>query len=468
MSRADPSPQPAPLAGDSPKGAVGRAGRGEAARSAPHRVTSLIGIPSSISIESDLAREVRAVLPSKTRVGIVLAIVFLTGFIPIDTYRLHELFRESLVIRFESSLLLAIFYAVTLTRLGEPLAYGIAGASLAVLSFAVFSLVPLAPGPLDHFYLEQVIFAEILILGSSLFLPVNGRTMFGLAMIPFSAQILATLQFDFTENLRALGATLVAVVIAAAAAHCNYGIRRKELEGRLAKEILQQSRADFVATLTHDIKNPLGVIGGYVQMLQDEEKTLSPEGLEYLTRIDAAARRALMLAVNFLYVSRIGAGRLKLVRAPTDLPRILHHVVTHQRCLASLKKISFAEEIEEDLPSVDADEVQIDRVFSNLINNAIKFAPEESAVRVQMHRSGADGVEVVVEDSGQGLPAEAPERIFERYAGVSTSTESTGLGLFIVKTIMEAHGGKVSAENRGDAPGARFRVWLPIRGPQSR
>ena len=467
MSRADPSPQPTSPAGDTPIGEVGKAGRREAARSAPHRVASLIGIPSSISIESDLAREVRAALPSKIRVGIVLAIVFLNSFIPIDAYGLHEFFRESLVIRLESSLILAILYAVTLTKLGEPLAYAIAGGSLAVLSFAVFSLVPLASGPLDHFYLEQVILAEILILGSNLFLPVDGRTMLGLAMIPFLAQVLATLQFDFMENLRALGATLIAVVIATAAAHHHYGIRRREFEGRLAKEILQQSRADFVATLTHDIKNPLGVIGGYVQMLRDEEKALSPEGLEYLTRIDAAARRALMLAVNFLYVSRIGAGRLKLVRAPTNLPQVLQHVVMHQSCLASLKKISFAEEIEENLPFVDADEVQLDRVFANLINNAIKFAPEGSAVRTRMQRSGEDGVEVVVEDSGPGLPAGAPERVFERYSEVPASTESTGLGLFIVKTIMEAHGGKVSAENRGDVPGARFRVWLPIRGPQS-
>jgi signal transduction histidine kinase len=114
-----------------------------------------------------------------------------------------------------------------------------------------------------------------------------------------------------------------------------------------------------------------------------------------------------------------------------------------------------------DLPAVDADVAALDRVFANLLGNAIKHTPAGGTVRIVARPSGATLIEVVVEDTGGGIPPGQEMRIFERYTGAASRADSTGLGLFIARTITAAHGGTISAENRLDARGARFRVVLP-------
>lgn len=466
MNPAAPPPSPIPTTAGSSRVEAPGTGQKAAASLPKRRLSALIGLPALAFVEVDLARETRALLPSRIRLGIVLGGALLLALLPLDFIRLPEHFQEAVVLRVECIPLLAVFYGLTLTRLGISAPYMIAAGVIAIESFAIFRFVPFASGPLSAVYLQQVIGADLLIVGSSLILPVNGRAMLVLATIPLLSHVGTTLDFAFMGNLPALASSAMAAVIAVAGAENNYRMRRGEVEGRLAKDSLLQARADFIATLTHDIKNPLGVIGGYVQMLREEEKSLSPESREYLTRIEAATRRGLMLAVNFLDVTRIGSHRVKLVRNPLDLAVLLRHTLMHQRCLAELKGIRLTEDFDPDLPLVEADDVQLDRVFTNLVDNAIKFTPDNGTVCLRAHRHGPTEVEVVVEDGGEGLQGQAPEAIFERYADLSRSGESTGLGLFIVKTITEAHGGRVTAENRQEARGARFRVWLPIRGAE--
>jgi signal transduction histidine kinase len=103
----------------------------------------------------------------------------------------------------------------------------------------------------------------------------------------------------------------------------------------------------------------------------------------------------------------------------------------------------------------------LDRVFANLLSNAIKHTPGGGTVRVVGRLARPDLVEVVVEDTGEGIPLGQETRIFERYTSAASRTDSTGLGLFIARTITLAHGGTISAENRQDCRGARFRVLLP-------
>ena len=232
-------------------------------------------------------------------------------------------------------------------------------------------------------------------------------------------------------------------------------------EERRAKVAELRTKRDFAAMIAHDLKVPLAVISGYADLLCESPQTFA--AVQNLgERIGVSVRRSLTLTVNFLDAWRIGEGRLVLHRVPTDLVRLLRHVIMHQRCLAEAKGIRIVEASEEGIPLVDADEAELDRVFANLLNNAIHHTPASGTVWISIRRMDACALEVVVEDSGEGIPPDQLGVLFEKFSAPSDLPDSTGLGLFIVKTITEAHGGLVIGENRSDGPGARFRVQLPV------
>ncbi|MGH7858588.1 MAG: sensor histidine kinase, partial [Candidatus Binatia bacterium] len=233
-------------------------------------------------------------------------------------------------------------------------------------------------------------------------------------------------------------------------------------EGRAAKEALLRARSDFVAMLTHDIKNPLGAVSGYVSLLREEDPPPA-EAREILARIEAANQTALLLATNFLDVSTIEASGVTISARPTDVGDLLRRILSEQRSQAETKGVDLALDARLDLPTLQADPGLLGRIFTNLIDNAIKFTPRGGAVRASARADGEGHLEVVVEDTGAGIPPDAMGRIFQRYSRASSRSDSTGLGLYIVRTFTEAHGGTVFAENRDDRLGARVGVRLPVR-----
>jgi len=226
------------------------------------------------------------------------------------------------------------------------------------------------------------------------------------------------------------------------------------------KHALEQLRADFLSMITHDIKVPLTVILGYTEMLTDPEPPPDQIPPDILTRIRESGETIHALVCNFLDLSRIEAGRMTLDRRPFDLTAMLAHAVEHYGSTARRKGVRLALETEP-LPPLVADETQLQRVVTNLLGNAIKYTATGGRVTVSTARE--DGrVAVAFRDTGRGIPADEIPHLFEKYRRVRETkrTEGTGLGLFIAKTIVEAHGGDVRVESTPGA-GSTFTVLLP-------
>jgi signal transduction histidine kinase len=219
--------------------------------------------------------------------------------------------------------------------------------------------------------------------------------------------------------------------------------------------------------VTHDIKNPLAVIDGFVEMIRDDGDMPSAMRDELLARVHASVRTAITLAVNFLDASKIEADRFVLRTRPIDVGDLIRGVVADQRLPAEHKGVRLLDDSEAELPLVDADATALGRVFTNLIGNAIKHTPAGGTVRLVARLSSADRIEIAVEDTGEGIPPGQESRIFERYTGAASRADSTGLGLFIARTLTAAHRGTIRAENRQDGAGARFVLTLPAAPARS-
>lgn len=238
--------------------------------------------------------------------------------------------------------------------------------------------------------------------------------------------------------------------------HGFQGIGRDVTERRQVEAM----KADFLAMISHDMKNPVSIIVGYTEILLNDYNVDSA-CREMLVSIDSSARGLLHLIMNFLDLSKIEAGALRLHRVETDINEVLHQVVRYQEPLARVKRIAMIEDLRP-VPALRVDRVQMDRVFVNLIGNAIKYTPP--AGRVQVQTTSYNGtVEVRIKDTGPGIPAEQQPQLFGKYQRLSPSaqTEGTGLGLFIAKSMIDAHGGMVRVES-APSQGATFIVSLPV------
>jgi len=238
-----------------------------------------------------------------------------------------------------------------------------------------------------------------------------------------------------------------------------------------ARKAIERQRAEFVAMLTHDIKNPLAAILGYVDLLYDEtEGTRSTETNDFLQRLKDNALTIYSLIANYLDLARVEAGSLVLHKTPESLAGILRRVVDQYGAVARRHGLSFTLDIRDDLPLLFGDALALERVFANLVRNALKFTPEHGRVTVSaQQRTNREGKGIVVEvrDTGPGIAPEMLPVLFEKYRRVMTTSqhEGTGLGLFIVKTLVEAHQGRVEIESQLGA-GTCVRVMLPAASSQ--
>ncbi len=226
------------------------------------------------------------------------------------------------------------------------------------------------------------------------------------------------------------------------------------------KHATEQLRADFLSMLIHDIKAPLTVILGYVELLSD-----SPDSLamleETLPRIRESGELIHGLVCNFLDLSRIEAGRLRLDPRSVDLDDLVREAIEQYAPRATRKSIALVY-TPGGLAPFPADALQLDRVIANLLGNAIKYTPAGGTVTVATALQ-AGRAALTVKDTGPGIPAELLPHLFQKYrrARESRRVEGTGLGLFIAKTISEAHGGSIEVDTAPGA-GSTFTVRLPI------
>jgi PAS domain S-box-containing protein len=224
---------------------------------------------------------------------------------------------------------------------------------------------------------------------------------------------------------------------------------------------LDQLRSDFLAMVGHDIRNPLSAIFGYTEMMLDPGAPLSPAQRELLLRINNNTRTVLTLVGNFLDASRIESGRMTLDRRPIDINAVARRTVEQYATHAQLVDLRLDVALDPDLPPILADELQVERVAANLLTNAIKFTPRGGTVTLRTERLPSS-IGLAISDTGVGIPPNEFSRIFQRYARHDDGThEGTGLGLYIVGTLVEAHGGFVTIDSMPGI-GTTFTAYLPI------
>jgi PAS domain S-box-containing protein len=237
----------------------------------------------------------------------------------------------------------------------------------------------------------------------------------------------------------------------------------RESHARQQAEEASRLKEEFLATVSHELRTPLNAIVGWSRLLRSGQ--LDGDGavhaLEVIER-NAAAQRQII--EDLLDVSRIITGKLRINTQPVDLLLIVHAAIDAVRPAAEAKEIKISTHIEAPDSIVRADSERLQQVFWNLLANAVKFTPARGTVDLCLEQHGSLA-EIRIEDSGPGIPPEFLPRIFERFSqadGSSTRKHGgLGLGLAIVRHLVELHGGTVSAANR-EQGGAVLTVCLPI------
>ena len=237
---------------------------------------------------------------------------------------------------------------------------------------------------------------------------------------------------------------------------------RRESQAREQAEEASRLKEEFLATVSHELRTPLNAVVGWSRLLRtgqlDKDGTL--HAVEVIER-NAAAQRQII--EDLLDVSRIITGKLRINMQPIDVLLAIHAALDAMRPTAAAKEITINIHVKAPDSTVRADVERLQQVLWNLLSNAVKFTPAGGAINVYLERHGSM-VEIRIEDSGPGIPAEFLPRIFDRFSqadGSSTRTHGgLGLGLAIVRHLIELHGGNVSAANQ-EKGGAVLIVRLP-------
>jgi CheY-like chemotaxis protein len=239
---------------------------------------------------------------------------------------------------------------------------------------------------------------------------------------------------------------------------------------RAEAEAVNRAKDVFLATLSHELRTPLTAIIGWVHLLRaaQHDGEITERGLEVIGR-NAEAQHQLIR--DLLDVSRIITGKLRLDTRQVELGPVVEAAIDSVRQAADAKNIRLGAEFDDDTDLVAGDPDRLQQVVWNLLSNAIKFTPKGGNVGVHVGREGSD-VCIRVSDTGQGITAEFLPYVFERFrqADGSTTREhgGLGLGLAIVRHLVEQHGGRVSAESGGERRGSTFTVSLPVAAVNAR
>ncbi|MBI5353489.1 MAG: DUF4118 domain-containing protein [Chloroflexi bacterium] len=236
-------------------------------------------------------------------------------------------------------------------------------------------------------------------------------------------------------------------------------LAQSESRARVLEES-DQLKSILLSSVSHELRTPLSTIKAAASSLRGNEVGWdSPARVELIAAIDDEADHLNMLVGNLLDMSRIESGALKPKREWNILPEIVESVLGRMKHSAEEHKLEI--DVPESLPFVPVDYVQMEQVFTNLISNSVKYAPLNTVIRIHANVEG-DEMQVQVSNQGPQVPPEHLERIFDKFYRITAADRvtGTGLGLSICKGIIEAHGGRIWAENISD--GLAFNFTLPL------
>lgn len=246
-------------------------------------------------------------------------------------------------------------------------------------------------------------------------------------------------------------------------------VGRLEREHRLEQEVADLKRAEamhteFLNLVSHELRTPVGAILGSVNLLNDYGYSDDAEGVlgKYHDRIYRNAQALSLLIDDLVHAGHLQAGRFSVLRTHADLGAIARGVHSELTALAAVKRQTLSCELPEQPPSAWGDPHRLAQVLRNLLHNAIKYTPKGGHVRLVLRPDGPHW-RCEVADSGPGLTAEDTQRLFQRFGrlnnGASSKEQGLGLGLYIAKTLVEAHDGAIGVES---APGSGSTFWFTV------
>src|SRR5262245_17520962 len=250
------------------------------------------------------------------------------------------------------------------------------------------------------------------------------------------------------------------------------GYAEKEREAQALVQVndelrrLDQLKSEFLAMVSHELRTPLTAIIGYSRLLlRQAHGSLTPKQIEQQEAIYRSGQRLTDLINDLLDVSRLEAGRVELAPRPTDVRQVVQQVMGIVAPAARAKDIRLTASFPPEFPRVHADPTRLQQILVNLVGNAVKFTGTGGSVRVLGGRQD-DKAWVAVEDDGVGIAPEELPRIWDLFYQVESPLRrkhgGSGLGLTMVRRLVELHGGVVRAESEGENRGSRFTFTLPV------
>ena len=247
-------------------------------------------------------------------------------------------------------------------------------------------------------------------------------------------------------------------------------------EANLSIRESDRLKSQFLANMSHELRTPLNSIIGFSEILSSRlGERLETEEIRFLDHIHNSGEHLLEIINDILDLSKIEAGKMPMVVEKVEIPEIVNGICSVMRPIASERGIRFEVNLDSDLPAIEADPVKVKQIFYNLLSNAVKFSHDDSGVSISaLHvgartsRLGVEAVDIAVSDQGVGIDPADRKLIFEAFRQVDGSAgrkhQGTGLGLALVRRLVQLHGGQVELETSVGV-GSTFTVSLPVRSP---
>jgi signal transduction histidine kinase len=245
---------------------------------------------------------------------------------------------------------------------------------------------------------------------------------------------------------------------------------QKKIEEQIKQlKKLDKIKSNFLNITSHELRTPISAIKGYIQMIlkeklgeiNDEQKKSLEIALRNANRLDN-------LIQDLLDISRLDSGRMKFIPEKTNINNMIKETVETMKTLADKKQIKINTMIDQNLPDLTIDGERIKQVIINLLNNAIKFSPNSSTIKIYV-RKKQDEILVEIEDLGRGIPENQKDNIFDAFYQVKSNEDKklggVGLGLAISRGIILAHGGRIWIEST-IGKGSKFTFTLPLKSVQ--